>query len=100
MASVLTEKVNRFPAKLPPGSKSGSYGGGSNVIGGIAGDDPWRTSAQIAQSGQTTHCDDGRRSNSLKKTIEPEFLVSPITGQRIGDYGTWAGKALPSIHSF
>jgi len=61
------------------------------MIGGIDDVNRWQTSTQIANQGQKSHLD--RKLNPAKKLVgstEPEDMISPITGQRMLNYGTWA----------
>jgi hypothetical protein len=62
----------------------------NNIIGGILPTgDPYETTAQQMQTGTETE----KKFTSRKKTLkefEPELFVSPITGEQIANYGTWA----------
>lgn len=61
----------------------------NSLIGGQATNgDPYATTAQVMNSGESED-----RHHSRKKIIrpfEPELFVSPITGEPIANYGTWA----------
>lgn len=67
-----------------------------DVFQGVHNEDRWKTCSQMANNGETSHMD--KKSNVVKKTIvgasEPEDMISPITGLRMLDYGTWAGKMI------
>lgn len=64
----------------------------SNVyIGGQEDPDPYKTTVQMLQKGEKSKL--LKRGVSAKKgfvVIEPEKMVNPLTGQLIGNYGTWA----------
>lgn len=71
------------------------------MIGGINDGNRWQTSTQIANQGQKSHLD--RKLNPAKKLVgpsEPEDMISPITGQRMLNYGTWAGQLHSNVVSF
>ena len=48
----------------------------------------------MANNGEVIHLD--KKSDAAKKTLvgasEPEDMISPITGLRMMDFGTWAGE--------
>jgi hypothetical protein len=60
------------------------------VIGGYDdSDDHWRTTTQSANDGEQAK----KASQSRKKCLSvtnPDDMISPITGDRVADYGTWA----------
>lgn len=68
------------------GAKNSSNG----VIGGYDdSENHWQTTAQSAQEGEKY----SKGKHSCKKmlsTLEPEDMISPITGARVANYGTWA----------
>ena len=56
----------------------------------------WKTSVQMANNGETCHMD-GKKTSTAKKPLgvtEPEDMISPITGLKLLDYGTWAGEIM------
>lgn len=60
------------------------------VIGGY--DDsanPWQTTTRAAQEGEKYQKAAGSRKKRLTSTA-PEDMISPITGNRVADYGNWA----------
>jgi len=67
----------------------------SNVNNGVIGgytdvEDPWQTTTQSAQEGEKIEF---KSRHSMKKRLselEPEDMISPITGNRVADYGHWA----------
>ena len=63
---------------------------GNGVIGGYDDENErWHTTTQAAQEGEPYH----KNKQSCKKrltSLNPEDMISPITGGRIADYGTWA----------
>jgi hypothetical protein len=62
---------------------------GNAVIGGYEDGDRWQTTAQAAQEGEKY----AKGKPSCKKrltSLQPEDMISPITGGRVADYGTWA----------
>lgn len=68
------------------------------IIGGQAANgDPYLTTAQVMNAGDNS---DGKHHSRKKllRPFEPELFVSPITGEPIANYGTWAEdlKALQS----
>lgn len=70
-----------------------------DVFQGVHNEDRWKTCSQMANNGETSHLD--KKSNKVKKTLvgvsEPEDMISPITGLRMMDYGTWAGKLILEV---
>lgn len=75
-----------LPSKRMICPKNGSNG----VIGGYDdSENHWQTTAKSAMEGERT----SKGKHSCKKmmsTFEPEDLISPITGNRVANYGTWA----------
>jgi hypothetical protein len=62
---------------------------GNAVIGGYEDGDRWQTTAQAAQEGEKYA--KGKQSCKKRLTnLQPEDMISPITGNRVADYGTWA----------
>lgn len=63
-----------------------------SLIGGQAPQgDPYVSTAQAASEGACAALDD--KHNHAKKLlsgVDPQNMISPITGERIADYGTWA----------
>lgn len=63
----------------------------NGVIGGYTDvNDPWQTTTQSAQEGEKIEF---KSKHSMKKrlsSLEPEDMISPITGNRVADYGHWA----------
>lgn len=61
----------------------------SSLIGGQPPQgDPYRTTAQVMNEGETE-----RKAAHRKKMmteLNPEQMISPITGEQIANYGTWA----------
>jgi Ca2+-binding EF-hand superfamily protein len=60
------------------------------IIGGQAANgDPYLTTAQVMNAGNSS---DGKHHSRKKllRPFEPELFVSPITGEPIANYGTWA----------
>lgn len=68
----------------------GAKNNSNAVIGGYDdSENHWQTTAQSAQEGEKY----SKGKHSCKKmmsTLEPEDMISPITGNRVANYGTWA----------
>lgn len=61
----------------------------NSLIGGQDHDERWQTTMQSANEGELTE----KAAHSAKKNchpIDPDDMISPITGTRIADYGSWA----------
>lgn len=62
----------------------------NSLIGGQPPNgDPFVTTTQIMNSGENPEKHAGSRKKILRP-FEPELFVSPITGEPIANYGTWA----------
>lgn len=60
-----------------------------NILGGIDEPNRYKTITQLANDGESEQKKKiGKKS--IKSAVEPVDMISPITGQLIGDYGTWA----------
>ena len=78
-----------LPSKRMLGSSQSNQNNG--VIGGYTDvADPWQTTTQSAQEGEKIEF---KSRHSMKKRLselEPEDMISPITGDRVANYGHWA----------
>lgn len=78
-----------LPGKRILGSTNASNAN-NGVIGGYDDTaDHWQTTTKAAQEGEQYQ----KAKPGTKKRLtsfQPEDLISPITGNRIADYGTWA----------
>lgn len=89
-----TPGANDMPAIALPGKRMlGSTNVSNNnnaVIGGYDdSDDHWQTTTKAAQEGEKYQ--KGKQSCKKRLTsLVPEDMISPITGNRVADYGTWA----------
>ena len=60
-----------------------------NILGGIDEPNKYKTIAQLANEGETEQKKKiGKKA--INSAVEPCNMISPITGQLIGNYGTWA----------
>lgn len=60
-----------------------------NMLGGIDEPNKFKTVAQLANDGESEKKKlVGKKA--IKSAVEPADMISPITGQLIGNYGTWA----------
>lgn len=56
----------------------------------------WQTTTQSANEGVSYNANGGVSNSNNKskkkifKEVEPNHMISPITGEKIADYGTWA----------
>lgn len=77
-----------IPGKKMVGSQVSNRN--NSLIGGVPPDgDPYFTVAQQMQSGLETEKAHASRKKALKE-FDAELYVSPITGEQIANYGTWA----------
>ena len=81
----------------PSKKRIGGLMDNSGILGGIAvsGDAMYRTTTQAQNEGEAYA--DGRPKTASKKKSLTKFdpnidLISPITGEKIADYGNWAKK--------
>lgn len=83
-------------AQAPPGSNkrmnTAAMQVNPDLLGGVPPDgDPYVTTTQLLNQGKSTN---EAKHASAKKMIgtgfEPELMISPITGERVADYGDWA----------
>jgi hypothetical protein len=101
MEEALSTKSGNSALSSNPLSKTVPIVFNEGIIGGINDENRWQTSTQIANQGQKSHFD--RKPNSAKKLVvqsEPEDMISPITGQRMLNYGTWAGELCDKMLTF
>jgi hypothetical protein len=62
----------------------------NSLIGGVTSDgDPFMTVTQQMQSGIETEKKSASRKKPMKE-FDPDLYVSPITGEQMANYGTWA----------
>jgi hypothetical protein len=86
--------VGENPAITLPGKRMlGSTNASNNdnaVIGGYDdSDDRWQTTTKAAQEGEAYQ--KGKHSSKKRlSSLAPEDMISPITGNRVADYGNWA----------
>jgi hypothetical protein len=79
----------QLPGKRMLGSTNVSNVGNAVIGGYDDSNDHWQTTTQAAQEGEKYQ----KPKPSAKKrlsTFTPEDMISPITGNRVADYGTWA----------
>lgn len=63
----------------------------NSVIGGQApSGDPWQTTTQCMNNGEDPLNKKNANRKKLINRFEPEQFVSPITGEQIANYGSWA----------
>lgn len=61
----------------------------NTIIGGQPPEEQWQTTQHLMNNGEDPL--NAKRNNRKKivQKFEPELFVSPITGERIAEYGTW-----------
>ena len=64
----------------------------NSVIGGQAPEgDPYQSTLKSSSEGSSAALDKrGAHGRKMLSQVEPQQMVSPITGELIADYGTWA----------
>jgi hypothetical protein len=95
MGKVLMSNPDKLPPEIPiPGKRLQDpriSNFNNSLIGGQApsNGDTFQTTNQLMNAGEIF---DPRKHSQKKilKTFEPELFVSPITGEQIANYGTWA----------
>ena len=71
------------------GKKKSEIYNPANILGGIDEPNKYKTIAQLANEGETEQKKKiGKKA--INSAVEPCDMISPITGQLIGNYGTWA----------
>ncbi|KAJ1412996.1 hypothetical protein B484DRAFT_172973, partial [Ochromonadaceae sp. CCMP2298] len=76
-----------MPSKRMIGNNASNKNGG--LIGGYDSEDRWQTTTQSANDGDPYN-KGGPHCKKRLSVLEPEDMISPITGERVADYGTWA----------
>jgi hypothetical protein len=76
-----------MPSKRMIGNKTSNKNNG--LIGGYDTEDHWQTTTMSANDGDPYN-KGGPQCKKRLSALEPEDMISPITGERVADYGTWA----------
>lgn len=78
------------PPEPAPSKKFMRPGNTDSLIGGQPPNgDPWQTTTQSLNEGNGTE-HKGHSRKKLLSEVDPKQMISPITGELVGNYGTWA----------
>jgi hypothetical protein len=69
----------------------------SSLIGGIAPDNPWKTTTQSQNDGEGYQKHGPAKKKLVGPQVHPNQMISPITGELVADYGDWRAEAADKI---